>query len=53
MLSYINNYCGISQQMNQLYGVVLMKQMVVLVTNNYKIMVVYYQLNYKISEHID
>ena len=32
------------KQMNQLYGVVLMKHMVLLVTN--KIMVVYYQLNY-------
>ena len=33
------------KQMNQLYGVVLMKHMVLLVTNNYKIMVLYYQLN--------
>ena len=32
------------KQMNQLYGMVLMKHMVLLVTN--KIMVVYYQLNY-------
>ena len=46
MLSYINNYCGISQQMNQLYGLVLMKHMVLLVANKYKVMVVYYQLNY-------
>ena len=30
------------KQMNQLYGVVLMKDMMLLVTNNYKIMVVYY-----------
>ena len=42
-------------KMYQLYGVALMKHMVLLVTrtNNYKIMVVYYQLNYYISEHIE
>ena len=34
------------KQMNQLCGVVLMKHVVLLVTNNYKIMVVYYQTKY-------